>query len=285
MSVARISPPLSLEPTAGTTARLIAFARRDLLVMLSYRLALFTDWFSLLIQVLVFSFIGKLIDPQSLPTIDGEQPTYLEFVAVGVALSSFISIGLIRIVRVMREEQMMGTLESLMLTPTSIGTVLIGSVFYDVIYVPLRTTVFFLLMWAFFDFGLNPSGLVPAVAILIAFIPFIWGLGITSAAAVFTFRRGAGVMGIAGTLLTIGSGSYFPLTVLPDWIADLAEHNPIAVTLQALRAALIGDAGWSAFFDTLPVLIPWAVLSIALGAIAFKAALARERRLGTIGAY
>ena len=92
-------------------------------------------------------------------------------------------------------------------------------------------------------------------------------------------------MGIAGTLLTIASGSYFPLTVLPDWIADIAEHNPIAVTLQALRAALIGDAGWSAFFDALPVLIPWAVLSIALGAVAFKAALKRERRLGTIGAY
>ena len=285
MTVARLAPALPLEPTGGTLSRFTAFLRRDLLIMLSYRMAFVTDWFTLILQVFVFSFIGELIDPSTLPAIDGQHPTYLEFVAVGVALSSFISIGLIRIVRVIRDEQMMGTLESLMLTPTSIGVVLIGSVVYDIVYVPIRTLIFFLLMWWLFDFGLEPSGILPTIVLLIAFIPFVWGLGITSAAAVFTFRRGAGLMGVAGTLLTIASGSYFPVSVLPDWLAAIAEHNPVAVALEAIRSTLLGGTGWAPVVDALPVLIPWAAISILVGAVAFKAALARERRLGTIGAY
>ena len=46
--------------------------------------------------------------------------------------------------RAFRNEQLMGTLEVLLMTPTTPATIQIGSVVYDLVYVPLRTGLFFL---------------------------------------------------------------------------------------------------------------------------------------------
>ena len=98
-------------------------------------------------------------------------------------------------VTVTREEQLMGTLESLMMTPTAPTTVQLGSVMYDLVYVPIRTAIFLGIAVAVLDVRLHLSGAVPAAVVLLAFIPVVWGLGMVSAAAVFTFRRGLGFVG------------------------------------------------------------------------------------------
>ncbi len=111
---------------------------------------------------------------------------------------------------------------------------------------PVRTAAFLGLIAAAFHLDLDPAGLLPATAILLLFVPFVWGLGLASAAAILAFRRGAGAVGLGATLLTVSSGAYFPLDLLPGWIAAAAVHNPFAVALDGIRDALLGGAGWSA---------------------------------------
>jgi len=84
-----------------------AFLRRDLLVTLSYRAAFVSDLLALFTQAVLFYFVGRLVDPSKLPEFGGEQVTYLEFAAVGIALSVFIQIGLTRVAVAMRGEQLM----------------------------------------------------------------------------------------------------------------------------------------------------------------------------------
>jgi ABC-2 type transport system permease protein len=262
-----------------------AFVRRDFLVAWSYRLAFFSDWFSLGLQVLLFYFVGRLVDPQRLPSIGGTQITYIQFVAVGIALSSFLYVGLSRVVTVIRNEQLMGTLEALLVTPTSPLTLQLGSVAYDLLYVPLRTVIFLalasLLPGAHFTF----TGLGPAGAVLLAFIPVVWGLGMFGSAAVLTYRRGLGLVG-AGTILLTGTSSiYFPVELLPGPLRVIAEVNPITIALTGMREALLGRAGWLEVLPSIGALIPMAVLSLGLGLGAFRLALRRERRRGTLGLY
>jgi ABC-2 type transport system permease protein len=267
-------------------AKLGAFMRRDVLTRLSYRTAILADWFSLFSQALVFSFVSKIVNPARLPTTaGGQRTTYIAYVAVGIAVSGFLALGLARLVGAIRQEQFMGTLESLMVTPTTASVILLGSVVYDLVYVPIRTVIFLVIVSIWFDVNFAAGGYLPALIILAAFIPFVWGLGSIASASVLTFRRGSGVLGFGTFALTFTSGAYFPLGLFPSWVETLARLNPIAVAITGMRDQLIGGAGWGDAAIVLAKLVPMSAGSLVLGLVAFRLAMRRERRLGTLGLY
>jgi ABC-2 type transport system permease protein len=262
-----------------------AFFRRDLLVLFSYRFAFVGDWLNLILQVVVFYFVGRMIDPSRLPVVGGARVSYMEFVVIGIALTSFVQVSLGRVVSVIRTEQMMGTLEALVVTPTTLTTLQLGSVAYDLVYIPIRIALFLAFSAVAFDVRLVLSGLWLGLVILACFIPFVWGLGALGAAAVLTFRRGAGLVGIGVTVLTIASGTYFPVSLLPGWLAWLAGHNPVTLCLDAMRLALLSGGGWADVVPAIRVTAPVAVASLVSGVVALRWAIHRERRLGTLGTY
>jgi ABC-2 type transport system permease protein len=262
-----------------------AFFRRDLLSLFSYRIAYITDWINLIVQVALFYFLSQLIPADRLPRYGGRAVNYMEFVTVAITLTSFIQASLGRLIAAIRNEQMMGTLESLMVMPLSPEMLQLGSVLYDLIYVPVRTLVFLALVTVLFDVHFNVAGLLPTAAIFLVFTPFMWGLGVMSAAAVLTFKRGSGVVGIAGTILTFTSGAYFPVGYLPGWLQRAADYNPIALAIEQSRQALLADVAWSGVTSTIIRLIPMAVVSLGLGLFTFRLAMERERWRGTMGLY
>lgn len=270
---------------AGEGAKLPAFLRRDLLVAWSYRVAFFSDFANLAAQMLVFAFVGQLVEAERLPSYGGAHATYLEFVTLGIVVNVFVQVALTRTATALRNEQTIGTLEALLSTPTATGTIQLGSAVFDVVYMPLRTALFLAFMAIVVGVDLDPSGALPAAILLLAFVPFVWGLGIASAAAVLTFRRGTGAMGIGALLLGLASGAFFPLDLLPGWIAALAEHNPLAIAIEGLRTALLASAGWEAVVDALPTLAAASAVTLAAGSALFRIALRRELRRGTLGLY
>ena len=121
--------------------------------------------------------------------------------------------------------------------------------------------------------------------ILLGFLPFLWGLGLLSAGAILTFKRGNGVLMTGGTVLGLASGALFPLALLPVWVRTISQANPLAIAIGGTREALIGGTAWASVGTDLLELVPLALVALALGAVAFRLALRRERRLGTLGLY
>lgn len=266
-------------------AKLPAFARRDLLVAWSYRFAFVTDALALLLQAFLFYFVGLLVDESKLPEIGGSPVSYMEFVVIGIALAAFVQIGLGRVSMAMRREQMLGTLEAILATPTSPSTIQLGSVVYDLLYVPLRTGLFLALVAVGFGLDFNLAGLLPATLVILAFIPFVWGLGLISAAGTLTFRGGSAGVGFGITIMTLGSGAYFPLELLPAWVETVARVNPMAIAIDGMREPLLGNVDWIETLRHLLTLAPMAAVSLTIGIVAFRIALQRERRRGTLGLY
>jgi ABC-2 type transport system permease protein len=265
--------------------KLPAFARRDFLVAWSYRMSFVSDWIGLAVQVVLFGFISKLVDPSKLPVYGGTRATYLEFVVIGIALGVFLQLGLHQVVGAIRQEQLMGTLESLLTTPTAPATIQLGSVAYQLVYIPIRTAIFLVVVAEVFGLNFHASGLLPSVLILFVFVGFVWGIGVASAAGILTYRRGAGVLTLGVGLLTLASGAYFPLDVFPHWLATIARMNPVTVAIEGMRQALIGGTGWTGIGGRMAILVPAALAALAIGVVAFRRALRREQRLGTIGLY
>lgn len=285
MSASAVTPPLRLRRFGGELRKLPAFLRRDLLVALSYRTLFIGDIVALVMQALLFAYVGKLVDPSAMPSYDGHQASYIEFAAIGIAVGAFTQLGLARAATAIRNEQLLGTLDPMLSTPTEVETIQIGSVTFDLVYVPVRTAVFFALMFAFYGLSYEWSGAVPSLVILLLLIPSVWGLGVVGAAVVMTFRRGTAAVGLAGMFIALASGAYFPLSLLPEWLQVIMRATPMAVALQKIRDALLGGTGWSGIGGAAAILLVWAVCSLAVGLVAFRRALARERRLGTLGLY
>jgi len=268
----------------GELGKLSAFLRRDFLNAWSYRMAFVTDAGGLVMQALTFWFLAKLINPHVLPAYGGTHAGYLEYVASGILLFAFVEIGMQQVAASIRQEQLMGTLESVLLTPTAIWTIQAGSVLYTLIYVPIRMLLFFGIIGIFFGVQFSPAGILPALAMLVVFLPFVWGLGIISAAAMLTFRRGGMGTNFAITLMVLGSGAFFPISLLPHWVQTISTANPLARAIDSFREALIAGS-WAHCASNLLVVGLAGVLTFSLGSFAFTRSLARERRRGTLGAY
>lgn len=265
--------------------KLGAFLRRDLLVLVSYRAAFVGDILNLAFQSVTFYFIGGIVNPSSLPSYGGESITYIAYVTVGIALGAFLQVGMSQVASALRNEQVLGTLESLFMTPAHPLTIQLGLVVYDLLYIPLRTSLFLLVVVGIFDVRFIPGGIGPALALLFAFMPFVWGLGMVAASAILTFRRGAGLVSLIGAGLSLGSGAYFPITVFPEWVQDLVRWSPITVAFESTRQALIGGQRWSQLLPEVAFLSVSGALAMAAGLAFFRWALNREIRLGSLSQY
>ncbi len=266
-------------------AKLPAFMRRDWLIMLSYRAAFVSDLVAIAIQAVLFAFIEQLVDPSTMPTYGGTRAGYLEFAVIGVVISLVTGLMLTRVATAVRQEQMIGTFEALLTTPTAPTTLQAGSVVFDLLFIPLRMAALLLAVALGFGLTFHWDGAAPSLAVLAGYVPFVWGLGLVSGAAMVTFRRGGGLLGAGVGALGIASGAFFPLALLPGWLEAIAEVNPLAIAMEAVRGSLIGGEGWSAVPGQAALLAPMSLAALAVGVVAFRAALARERRNGTLGLY
>jgi ABC-2 type transport system permease protein len=276
---------MSAAGMVAEAAKVPAFVRRDWKIALSYRAVFIGDAISLATQIVVFYFIADLVDPGKLPAYGGTVPSYLAFVAIGLVINLTAGVLVHQVSVALRQEQLTGTFEALLATPTRGATLQVGSVSYTLMLLPLRAGVLLTAIAVGFGLDFHLSGVGPALVLLVAFLPFTWGLGLTTAAAVVTFRRGSGATGMLVTLLGLFSGAVFPIALLPPLLRTIAEWNPFAIAIDGVRSALIGGTGWGPALDALMRLLPLSVAALIIGVLCFRAAVARERRLGTLGLY
>jgi len=263
-------------------AKLPAFARRDLLGARRRRAAFAGDLLALAGQVVVLYFVGRLIDPSELPAYGGERATFIEFVTIGLAVSLAITVTVRRCATALRQEQLNGTLEALLATPAAVGTVHLGSLALDLLWLPLRVGMLVAAAVVLFGLDYELSGIGTAAALLAAVLPFALGLGLIGGAVIVRYRLGTGGLGVLVGVLVVCSGAYFPLSLLPDWLEATGDVNPVAVALEGIRGSLMGAHGWDAVMSDLAILLPASALSLTIGAVLFHAAIARELRRGTL---
>jgi ABC-2 type transport system permease protein len=267
----------------GEVAKLPAFLRRDLLGGRRRRAAFAGDLLALGGQLVVLAFVGRLVDPDTLPAYGGTQVSFLDYVTIGLAIGLAVGVTVIRCVVAFRQDQLQGTFESMLVTPTAVATLHLGSIVLDLLWLPLRIALFLLVSALVFGLDYQPAGVGQTAALVVAFLPFAWGLGLIAAAATVRLRRGIRGPAVAVAVLVVVSGAYFPLSVLPGWVEISGAVNPVAVALEGVRGALLGGRGWDGVAADLAMLVPASALALAVGATLFHAALRRELRDGTLG--
>ena len=272
----------ALAAAVGEAGKLPAFVRRDVLIALSHRKAFLRDVAVVSSQLVVFWLVGRLVDPNTLPAYGGTQTSYGAYVAIGVVLSLVVGRLLVKVATTVRREQLRGTLGTVLTTPSALRTVQLGGVALDLLWLPLRMALFLTAAAVGLGLDFDVAGAPLVGVLLIALLPFVWGLGLICAAGILAFRGGIVTTGYVVLALGVASGAYFPLSLLPDWLESIGRLNPLARTLESMREALLGSLGWHGLGTDLLALLPMSVALLLAGAAAFSLAVVHGRRNGTL---
>src|SRR5215213_2452210 len=267
--------------------RIFAFIARDFRLFVSYRMQFFLRIVSVLAIVTTFFFISKIFagftDPQFSQWRD-PLPTWL----TGLAVLNYFMTGFSSLANSVRQEQMQGTLESVLLTPINLPTVIVASSAWDFL-----ETTFFSFLYLFFGrvfFGVQFRGsFLLALVFLVLTTLVLACVGILSASFAMVFKRGDPFGLFLGAGSALFSGVLFPTQLLKTYagptLGSISLLLPATHGLDGIRQILIEGHGLAEVTQPLIVLLGFLVVLLPFSLWVFGLAVRRAKREGSLIQY
>src|SRR5829696_893024 len=154
-----------------------AFLKRDFLLATSYKAAFVMQLAAIFMAVPIFYFMGRMAPEMAGGDLAKYGGSYFGFLLIGVAFVDYLAISLRTFNESLRESQLMGTLEIVLLSPTSVSQLLIYSSLWIYCLTTLRFAIY-LLAGAMLGLNLGNANPFTAVLVLALSIPGFASLGI-----------------------------------------------------------------------------------------------------------
>lgn len=266
----------------GFLVKLWAFLWRDFLTDLSYRFAFLLQLGGMVFAVAIFYFGSRMIDPKT-AGLDGISP--FPWLLVGVAFQLYFATALYSFSAKVRNEQVLGTLEAMLVSPTPTSLVIFSSTAWDFTWGALRLVVY--LLAAVFLFGVrldvaSPAALVAGVALTLLSSA---GIGMISASFILYFKRGDPVNFLLSMGTTFFGNVLFPAKVLPASAQWVSDWIPMTWSLKVVRGALLQGATFSSVAAEIGRLAVLTVILIPVGLVGARIAIRKAKREGTLVQY
>ncbi|MFZ1630255.1 MAG: ABC transporter permease [Anaerolineae bacterium] len=261
------------------------FLRRDFIIELSYKLSFLLQLVGIFLNVFMFYFLARLVDGERQPSLDAYNGDYFAFVLIGVAFSLYFTIAISGFAKNLRDAQITGTLEAMLLTPTDLPTIIISSCLWDYLFTTLRVFIYLLLGTLVFGADLGNANYLGALVVLVLTIVAFSGLGIMAASFIMVTKRGDPVTTIVGGVGLLLGGVYYPVELLPSWLQFFAALIPVTYALRAMRNALLADASWSVLLPDIGALIVFCLILVPFSLFTFKQAVRWAKSDGSLAHY
>lgn len=265
--------------------KMLAFIKRDFLISKSYKLMFILNWGGIVTTTLTFYFVSKLFGGFISPYIAEYGTEYFPFVIIGIAFSTYLFTALSSFSDNLRTEQMTGTLEMLLITPTRVRELIIGMSLWDFVFASSRVLGYFLI--GVFLLGLDVNNInVPALLVALVFTVVSFGsLGIIAAAVIMLFKKGSPITWFVSAFSSLFGGTYFPIEVLPAPLRYVSYALPITYSLRSLRYCILRGYGLWEIKGDLLVLIMYALVLMPVSIFIFKLSLKRAKINGSLTHY
>lgn len=266
-------------------ARPIAFLKKDFQVATSYRLAFLFQFFGIGFTLTLFFFLSRLIDTTMNPYLGKYGGDYFSFVLIGVAVSNYLSTGLNSFSARIRDEQVLGTLEAVLATPTRFSTYLLSSSIWSFLWASFQIVIYIVLGVLFFGLELKNPNYGAALLFLGLTVIAFSSLGILASSFILVMKRGNPVNWVFTSLSRLLGGVYYPVMILPTWLQKAAYFIPLTYSLEGMRLSLLMGKGIGDLQKELAALFIFTVSALVLGVVSARFAIWRARRDGTLGQY
>ena len=266
-------------------SKLLAFIKKDLLEEVSYRFKLILGLIGMCFSVLMFYFLAKTFGGSMSPYLQRYGGDYFPYVLTGIAVSNFVTFGLSALSHQIRSAQVMGTLEALVNTPTSIYTILIGNSLWS--FLKALVSAVLLIGVGLFIVRVEVTFAAVAASILILLLTFLafLAIGMLSASFVVIFKRGDPIEFIFGWSSFILGGVLFPVEVLPKPLAALSVFLPITHAVRGIRELLLAGTPVMDIGPLIRNLCLFIVVFGPVGILIFRFAVYRAKKDGNLIQY
>lgn len=259
----------------------IAVVRRDWLIFVSYRTQVLSRSANAMLSVLLFYYISRLVTTGEFSSPD----SYFAFVVVGLVITQVINATLGMTPVAIRTDLLTGNLERLIISPFGV----VSGVIAMLIFPTAMSLVTGAIMVAFSGLVLGLPivastvlwAIPAAILASLSFAPFT----LFFSAFVLAFKQAVPGAGYVLVVLGLVAGLYFPVTLLPDWIAWASNVQPFTPAVDLLRYLISGETP----DDSVAVLVARLVgFTVVLGPVSVYAvarAVEYGRRRGSLIEY
>lgn len=216
-------------------------------------------------QLVFFMFVGPTIFVLLFNVVFGGSVgtgdlDYIDFLIPGILVQMAVFDGTNTAIALAQDRQR-GTIDRFRSLPISRASVLIGRVTADAV----RTTATVLIVVLVgYLFGFRPAGgveMIPAAVVLVVAFAnvFSWGYALL-ASYVREPEAIESVSWVPVFPLVFAASTFAPVDNMPGWVQPFVEHQPVTVTVDAVRALLHGgeatasvaqSLGWTALLVTI----------------------------------
>lgn len=180
-------------------------------------------------------------------------------------------------------ERWEGTIEYTLMAPVRRLTHMAGQTIYAVLYSLVFTGAILAATALVFKIDLSRANLLGGLVMMLAGSFSFIGIGIMASTMPLLFpERGSQMTHVFIALLLLVSGVYYPVSVLPGFLKDLAVFSPATYVLDGVRRALLEGAPTRSLWPSIwPVLIMGVIL-IPAGLWVFEQAERYAKRTGKL---
>jgi ABC-2 type transport system permease protein len=259
----------------------VAFLRRDWLRHASYRLRLVWQIVGLLVYVALVYAIGTTLgDAAKFP---GDGTGYVKFVLAGLGFTDVFFTSMTAFPHALREAQLAGTLEPMLLAPIRVPQLVWGSSLFGFLQSCVRVVIVVVVAALAFGYW-HDANVVTAAVVLVPGCLVFGAMGLLSASFVLAFKQGDPVLPTFGFVSSLLGGALFPVSALPEWAQPFGAVLPLTHALTGMRLALDGaDPG--SVLPQVAILSSISLVLLPVALISFHAALDRAKREGSLVHY
>ncbi len=210
--------------------------------------------------------------PERVTTVQGNTPDNFDYdpqanVSAG-QLITWVFIPLFGISALFAYERQQGTLRRILTSPTSKGTLLLGTISGQVVMALIQMTL--LVLFAYFAFKLNWGN--PLAVFLILACSALAAAAIGTAMGTFIKSEGqaSGLSIMAGMLMGMLGGCWFPLELFPPVMQKIAMIFPTYWSMQGLLDLLLRGGGLINVLPEAGVLLGFAMIFFSIGVWRFR---------------
>ncbi len=261
-----------------------AFLLRDLRHEWSYKLSFLMQLVGTLHVLLIFFLLARLFGETTPAKLLAYGGRYFPFVLTGVAVQQYLLLSLNTYSGQLREAQLTGTFEVVLASPVPLPAYLAGTALFAFLLNTFHVLVYLGVGRCLgLSFALAQLPLVLVVLVLSA--AAFASIGILSASYIVVYKRGNPLAWIFTLSSSLLAGVYYPVSILPGWVQQVAQLLPMTHCLEALRGLLLKNGGVREIAPALAGLGLWALIGLPCSYLCFAWAVRTGREKGTLGHY
>jgi len=261
---------------------------RDFKVWWTYKMWLTLDITGTMLFISTYYLVSHIISGQHIANAGYTTGGYFTFAVVGIAFQQYVFSSVMGINESIRDEQWMGTIETILSSATSFRTFLFGeSIFFFIVGSSFLAGSLATGLALGAEFRLEPLTFISIMVLSMLLIASHMAVGILGAGIIMKTKQGNPLVWAFSWMTQLVSGVFYPLGLLPWYLEWVGKIFPLTYSLDAIRLCLQGGQTLASpmVLNDVASLLIFIAVALPLSLYIFKLGYDSARREGSLSQY